>query len=120
VIAYALVMDRSIEFKIPFLFPMFQHINAINYKNTILKNARYFIMGQVCIKKGYRGQGILQGLYKKMNSEMAPHFQYSITEVASKNPRSMRAHLKNGFTNLFTYNLKEEEWNILLLELKQR
>jgi predicted GNAT superfamily acetyltransferase len=75
-------------------------------------------MGQVCIAKGYRGQGIFQGLYQEMANQLEPHFEYIITEVSKRNPRSIRAHEKVGFLNVREYTSDDgEEWVILLLNV---
>ena len=72
-------------------------------------------MGQVCIEKQYRGQGLFQGLYHQLKSNLSPHFEMVITEVSVKNTRSIRAHEKVGFESIKTYATEAgEEWSILL------
>ena len=63
---YALVMLRELENRIPLLVPMFAKINAINHKGQLLKESRYFIMGQVCVAKAYRRKGVFAGLYHQL------------------------------------------------------
>ena len=116
-IGYTLVMLRSFEKETPVLIPMFEQINSTLYKGKKLGEAKYFIMGQVCIDKAYRGQGIFKGLYGELKKRMSPHFDYIITEVATRNSRSMRAHEKIGFENIHQYKAGEE-WVILLWSLK--
>ncbi len=119
VIGYALVMLREMEQKIPLLIPMFKMINTIQYEGEHLQSTDYFIMGQVCIKKGYRGQGIFQGLYQELKKQMATHYKYIITEVATRNQRSIRAHQKVGFISIKIYiTNKGEEWSILLWNIQ--
>ena len=114
VIAYALVMLREFEKKIPVLVPMFETINATSYQGELLGDASYFTMGQVCVDKAFRGQGVFSGLYQKMKEEMSPHFAYLITEVATRNTRSMRAHEKVGFQVIKEYVADGEQWAIIL------
>ena len=114
VVGYALVMQRSFANDIPVLIPMFEQINSIDYNGKLLAQEKYFIMGQVCISKGYRGQGLFRGLYEKMRDEMSPHFKYVITEVSERNQRSLRAHLKVGFKDVKQYEADGEKWIILL------
>lgn len=113
IIGYTLVMLRSFEKEIPVLVPMFEQINNTHYNGKKLGEAKYFIMGQVCIHKNYSGQGVFKGLYEEMKKRMTPYFDYIITEVATRNTRSMRAHEKIGFENIHQYNAGEE-WAILL------
>lgn len=117
VIAYALVMLPSFEKEIPVLVPMFRQINGIGYKGGLLGESNYFVMGQVCVAKAYRGQGVFAGLYREMKKRMSPHFDYIITEVAKSNGRSLRAHEKVGFEKVHEY-ADGEQWELLLLALQ--
>ncbi|MEL6730446.1 MAG: GNAT family N-acetyltransferase, partial [Bacteroidota bacterium] len=114
VIGYALVMLRTLDQEIPILQPMFREIHTIEYKGQLLADTPYFVMGQVCIAKGFRGKGLFTGLYQHMRQEMSPHFPYLVTEVAKRNPRSMRAHEKVGFQAVKEYESGGEDWVILL------
>ncbi|MCR9290679.1 GNAT family N-acetyltransferase [Saprospiraceae bacterium] len=121
VVGYALVMLRSLEEKIPILVSMFKEINLINYKKQLLANAKYLVMGQICIDKAYRGKGIFQGLYDEMNARLSPHFQYIITEVSARNIRSLKAHYKVGFKEIKKYKGETgENWIILLLNMQNK
>jgi predicted GNAT family N-acyltransferase len=118
IIAYALVMLQKMEAKIPILVPMFEQINQIFYQGTLLRDAKYFIMGQICIDKTFRGMGVFRGLYNEMSKRMSPHFEYIITEVAKRNQRSLKAHYKVGFKNIKEYQSDEgEDWVIVLLDI---
>ena len=117
IIGYALVMLRSFQNDIPVLVSMFKEIDAVIYQGEKLADAKYFIMGQVCIDKTFRGRGIFAGLYKEMQRRMLPYFDYIVTEVDKRNTRSMRAHEKVGFENIHEYSTNED-WMILLLPTK--
>lgn len=113
VIAYALVMLPEFRNKIPVLKPMFKKIDGLTYQNNLLKDTPYFVMGQVCVDKDYRGKGIFSGLYQQMKKEMNLHFTYLITEIATRNTRSMRAHEKVGFETIHIFKDDTEEWAIV-------
>ena len=118
-VGYTLVMLRSFGQEIPVLIPMFEKINALYYKGKLLQEETYFVMGQVCIDRAYRGQGLFTGMYHKMREEMADKFSYIITEVATRNTRSMAAHRKVGFETILEYGSEqEEEWAIVLWDWK--
>lgn len=120
VIGYALVMLRKWKKEIPVLVDMFDQIDSVEYQQKILGQARYFIMGQICIDKAYRGQGIFAGLYQEIQKRMKDDFDYIITEIASRNHRSLRAHQKVGFKTIKTYQIgNEEEWVLVLKKLNQ-
>ena len=114
VIGYALVMLSKMGEDIPILVPMFKQIEQQVIHGKQLSPDDYFVMGQVCIAKGYRGMGIFPGMYHKMREEMSTFFPYVMTEVASRNKRSLRAHEKVGFKLLHTYRSPEgENWEII-------
>lgn len=114
VIGYALVMLQSFKERIPVLVPMFEQINSIEYGGKLVADLDYFVMGQVCIAKNFRGQGVFTGLYEKMKKTMAADFQLLVTEVATRNQRSMKAHNKVGFKTIREYHEKAgEHWAII-------
>lgn len=119
VIAYALVMERACSGEIPVLIPMFEQIEQIIYNGTPLKNARFFVMGQVCIQKGFRGSGIFKGLYDELKNRMYSDFDYIITDISTRNKRSLKAHKKIGFQAIKEYQLDGEGWVIVLLEISK-
>ncbi len=113
VIGYTLVMLPEFGNQVPVLTPMFDKINQLTYKDKPLKKTPYFVMGQVCVDKNFRGQGVFTGLYQKMKVEMSTHFDCIITEIATRNTRSMRAHEKVGFETINIFSTPEEEWAIV-------
>ncbi|MFT4666803.1 MAG: ribosomal protein S18 acetylase RimI-like enzyme [Polaribacter sp.] len=114
---YALVMLENWRNEIPILIPMFEEIDKITYQEQSLKDARYFTMGQICIGKDYRGQGVFAGLYMEMSRLMKRHFDFIVTEVSKQNMRSLRAHEKVGFEVVREYEADGETWAIVLLRL---
>ena len=63
-------------------------------------------MGQICIAKNYRKQGIFRGLYHFYKAELQYQFNYLITEVAAINPRSMQAHEAVGFKIIDDFKIR--------------
>lgn len=119
VVGYTLVMSRDLRDEIPVLVPMFWQIDTITYDGQPLSDARYVVMGQVCIAKRYRGLGVFAGLYQEMATRLAPDFDFIITEVSLRNQRSLRAHHKVGFETIKEYQTDDgEEWAIVLWSVK--
>lgn len=116
IIGYALTMLPEFEKRVPILVPMFEQINSVLYQGKLLKNQHYCVMGQICIKKDYRGQGLFETLYKHFKEALSPHYSYVVTEVAKRNTRSAKAHEKIGFKIISEYKSYEdgEEWIIYL------
>lgn len=120
VVGYALVMLQKFKDTIPVLKPMFDKINNLSFQNNPLSATKYFVMGQVCVAKKFRGQNIFNGLYQQMRREMAADFDCIITEIATRNTRSMRAHEKVGFKVIAIYSTKQEEWAIVGWNLSKK
>lgn len=114
VAGFALVMLKKFANKIPVLVPMFELIDQLQYQGKPLKEYSYFVMGQICIDKEYRGQGIFQGLYTAMREQMSLHFDLVVTEIATRNERSLKAHSRVGFSSLTRYVADDEEWDIVV------
>lgn len=111
---YALVMPRALKNSIPVLVPMFELLDTLSYEGKAVSALRYYVMGQICVGKDYRGQGVFRQLYQAHRERLSKDFDYCITEVSSANLRSMRAHLKIGFQLLHTFTDELDEWNIVL------
>lgn len=115
VVGYALVMLREFEDRIPILRPMYDMLAHLEYDGAPVDDYRYFIMGQVCIDKPHRGRGIFAEMYRKMCELYSPAYDMTITEVARRNTRSIRAHDKVGFRLLHRYrDPHDEEWDVIV------
>jgi hypothetical protein len=114
VVGFAMVMLKEHKDHVPLMIPMFNLMDGITYKGKLLSQHNYFVMGQICIDKNYRGQGIFAGLYEKLRFEMCDDFELVITEVDVKNFRSTKAHKNVGFKKLSTYLSPEnQEWAVV-------
>lgn len=113
VVAYALVMLSELRNDIPVLIPMFEKIDDLTINGQPMSEFSYFVMGQVCVAKPCRGKGVFGGLYQKMAEEMKADFDYIITEIATRNTRSIRAHEREGFVTLLEFDDGLEEWAIV-------
>ena len=108
------VLSMSIEFgnSIPVLVPMFNEFK----KHNIIED--FIVMGQVCVDKNYRGQGVFRGLYNKMATTFSNKYNRIITEVDELNTRSLNAHYSVGFTDISEYKAAGQLWKIIGLNLK--
>ena len=93
------------------ILQMFTEIDAV-----VPKDEKYMAMGQICVGKNYRNQGIFRGLYNTMKQHVQPDFDSIITEVDAKNTRSLLAHYAVGFKELKTYFSDGRDW--ILISLK--
>jgi len=107
VIGYALSMVKDFKNDIDVLKPMFQHID-----DHLDPKVNYIVMGQICIDKAYRKQGVFRGLYQYMKQQLQSEFDYIITEIDKNNARSLGAHMAIGFKELYSYRSNNQDWEI--------
>ena len=118
VIGYALVMHRECRALFPPLEPMFANFDTLEYRGRPLNEYNFYVMGQVCIDKEFRGQGIFDKLYDKHKELHSRTFDFITTEVATRNARSIRAHERVGFKTLNIYRDEVDEWAVILWNWK--
>jgi hypothetical protein len=120
IVGYCLVMLESFKNQIPELISMFDVFRTISYQNQPLSNFNYFVMGQICIAEKFRGIGLFGDMYQKLKTGFSGKYDFVVTEVATLNTRSLRAHEKAGFKKLHTYFDHEtnEQWEIILWDWK--
>lgn len=120
VVGYALMMPRTFAKDVPILRPMFEMLDTLSWNGSLLRdNPRWFVMGQICVADGYRGRGIVEGLYEAMAGSYGDRFDFTVTEVAARNTRSLRAHQRVGFRTIHHYPdpATGEEWHVIVLDL---
>lgn len=110
VVGYALSMHPKFRGQIEVLTSMFVELEKVYHAQD------YIIMGQVCVAKTHRGQGVFRGLYQNMKRFIQPRFKAIITEVDAKNARSMRAHKTIGFRELSRHFSDGKEWSLIVLK----
>ena len=117
VIAYLLAMTEKSKFDIPILIPMFETFEGIQYKNKVLSKYNYIVVGQVCVDKSFRGQGVLDKCYAHYVESFKNKYDFAVTEIATSNQRSMNAHKRIGFETVHEYIAPDNvSWNIVVLE----
>ena len=115
VIAYLLAMTPQSKTDIPVLIPMFEMFDQLSYSGKRISDYNYIVVGQVCIDKKYRGQGLLDNCYAEYRNRFKEKYDFAITEIATKNQRSMQAHKRIGFETIHEYKAPDkEEWSIVL------
>ena len=121
VVAYLLAMTEDSKYDIPVLVPMFELFENIEYKNKPLSQYNYMVVGQVCVDKKYRGQGVLDKCYDHYIDRFRARYDFAVTEIAISNQRSLNAHKRIGFKAIHEYTAPDgENWAIVLLEWPER
>jgi predicted GNAT superfamily acetyltransferase len=114
VIGYLLAMTENSKSDIPVLVPMFDMFKETFYKNKSIADYNYIVVGQVCIAKQFRGQGILDNCYAAYKDYYSPRYDFAITEIATTNTRSLNAHKRVGFKEIKSYTSGTQVWVIVL------
>jgi len=109
---YALSMHPSFRDKIDVLKPMFEVIDPL-----IASEEKYMLMGQICVSKNHRKQGVFRGLYAHMKEQLEQEFDTIVTEIDALNNRSMQAHKAVGFEEMARYTANGQEWVVVRLQL---
>jgi hypothetical protein len=119
VVGYVLAMTNHSRFDIPILIPMFEAFDKISYKGRAVTNHNFIIVGQVCIDKLYRGQGVFDKCYSAYRDYYSNKYDFAITEIASTNARSLQAHKRIGFREINTYVAPDKtEWLVVVWDWK--
>ena len=114
---YCLMMPQSFRDRVPILQPMFAMLDGLSWRGVPLAgDPRWFVMGQVCVAQAFRGQGVFDGLYHRLRDCYAGAFDFTVTEISRRNPRSLRAHRRVGFETLHVYPdpAASEDWEVVV------
>jgi GNAT superfamily N-acetyltransferase len=114
VVGYALVTPVEAGEFHPDLQVMIENLDTLEYYGKPLSEYNYYIMGQVCIHKDYRGRGIFNLLFQKHRELYKEEYDLLITEISTSNYRSQKAHEKVGFQTIHTYSDDLDEWNVVV------
>jgi GNAT superfamily N-acetyltransferase len=117
VVGYCLSLPPSLQHEVPILAPMFEQFGRCRFRDTPLAETRYVVGGQVCVDHDYRGQGLLARLYRQVRDSLGSACEVCVTEIATRNEVSVRAHEKMGFAAIARYNDGREDWVIVAWDL---
>ena len=121
VVGYALVAMPKIRQAVPELGSLFDQIDALTYQDKPLSQFPYYVMGQVCVADGYRGQGIFDAMYAHHKTVYGSRYQLLITDISTRNTRSIRAHERVGFRPLAEFHEPgaNETWVVVVWDWRE-
>ncbi len=78
------------------------------------------IVGQLCIAKKFRGQGLVEKLYAFFSTEMQIKYDFIVTDINQENPRSLKAHEKSGYKKVLRFfdSYNNSNWDIVIKDLR--
>jgi L-amino acid N-acyltransferase YncA len=112
-LGYALMMPFEARDWLPVLQPMFDEIAKASFRGRPISRQRWYVMGQICVAKKARGRGVFQALYEGHKAEYARRFDAIVTEIATRNRRSLRAHERQGFEVIHTFRDATDDWVVV-------
>jgi RimJ/RimL family protein N-acetyltransferase len=120
VIAYVLALDPVVKKDFPILAPLVDLFGNIIYEGKAVSAYNYLIIGQACIDTAYRGKGVFKKIYAAYKERFKDKYDFAISEIASRNQRSMNAHGRIGFIPVHEYTGPDGVvWTVVILDWKK-
>ena len=117
VVAFTLAMTVDCKGDVPELIPMFNIFDQIPFRGKKVSDFKYIVVGQVCVGQNHRGMGVFDKNYQTYKETFQDNFDFAITEISTRNPRSIRAHARIGFREIHQYtDPTGENWSIVVWE----
>ncbi len=114
VVGYALSMLGRFADQVPIIKPMFARLQTLRWQGRLVTEHSILIMGQVCVDLSHRGSGAFDGLYQHMRHCYHHQFDFLVTEIATRNRRSVAAHERVGFELMERYeDHHDEQWDLV-------
>jgi ribosomal protein S18 acetylase RimI-like enzyme len=110
---YAITLTEECLQAYPPAAPTFTHAQPLVFKGRPLSEQRFYLMGQICVAKAWRGQGIVSTLYTGHRQSYGPQFDAIVTEISTANPRSVKAHQKIGFETIDLHFENGHKWAVV-------
>ena len=114
VVGYALATLREATVFHPELDSFLKAVENLQYKGIPLSQHRFYCMGQICVDKEYRGKGLLREMYNKHRETYSSDFDFILTDIATNNPRSLRAHFNVGFNSICQFKDVHGKWDVVV------
>ena len=120
VVGYALMATLKVCQTIDLMLPLLNMFNQLTFNDKPLSSYRYYVMGQVCVRAGYRGIGVFDALYAQHKTAFAERYDFVVTEIAADNLRSIAAHRRVGFQTLHRYfdAVSQKIWEVVIWDFR--
>lgn len=116
---YALTMPLACRDLIPVLLPMFHIFPGIRYDEKPILDFNFYVMGQICVDAPFRGKGVFDLLYQMHRELYEPKYDFIVTEISTRNARSLNAHQRLGFLPLHIYRDSLDEWAVVIWDWRK-
>ena len=110
----AIIATKAIRHAHPLMAELFDAIDKLKYQDIALNSANYVVVGQLCVRKEFRGQGLVPKLYNHFRDSLSEQYTYCLTDVATTNLRSLKAHAQAGFQVINHTEYAGVGWEVVL------
>jgi ribosomal protein S18 acetylase RimI-like enzyme len=114
VVGYVIVTTKSVLGEHEEIDHLFATVDNLPFNGQLLKESKYILVGQLCVGKSHRGQGLVQSMYTYYKEIFSQQYQYLVTDISQANPRSIKAHKKSGFETIGVIEQVGTGWDIVL------
>jgi len=118
VVGYAMITTHAVREGHDLIKDLFNNIDRCTYSGTLLKNAKYVVVGQLCVGKNYRGQNLVKRMYDFFADAVKVQYDFMVTDVDCDNQRSLKAHAKAGFEVIDSLVYGGKKWDIVIRPTK--
>ena len=119
VVGYVIVTDKSVLGEHEEIDHLFHTVDQMSFNGQQLKEVSYILVGQLCVGKSHRGQGLVQAMYNYYKEQFSQQYQYLVTDISQANPRSIKAHKKSGFETIGVIEQVGTGWDIVLWDWRK-
>ena len=117
---YALVARQEAASVHPELALLIDLLQGIQYEGKSLFQYRFYMMGQICVAKEYRGKGIPDAMYAYHREVNGDAFDFLLTTISTQNVRSIKMHERVGFEVIHTVNDRFGDWVVVVWDWRKR
>lgn len=114
VVAYAMTVLLESRLNYSAVESMIANFDHLQWKEKPLHDYNFYVMGQICVAREHRGQGLFDQLYQHHKEVYSPRFDFIITEISTSNYRSLQAHKRVGFETIYSYTDDTDTWNMVI------
>ena len=114
VVGYALMASveaRSFHKELDLLL---EKIEGFNYRGKKLSEYSFYMIGQLCVAKAYRGFGLTDRMYAFHEQQYSEKFDLMATTVVLENVRSIRVHERAGFETISEIEDHFGNWRVIV------
>jgi hypothetical protein len=112
-VGYALATSVAAGEEIPLMRPLVKMTRELTLNGRPISQLRHYFMGQICIREGWRGNGLFDALYAAHKTLFSRDYDCIVTEIAVNNLRSQAAHARVGFQKIHTHTDDGTEWDVV-------